>query len=82
MSYLCYFSLLAHSDVQHILYHVFVLFSSSCGSYITSFSGFSIFGCLLLYSLTFMIDIYIYVLKDIIGTSNTRKVNNLQIGRY
>jgi hypothetical protein len=43
MSYLRYMCLFAYSGVQHILCcRVFVLFSSSCVTYVVSFSGLSI----------------------------------------
>ena len=45
MSYLHYLCLLAHSDVQHILCFVFVLFSSSCVPYVASLSGLSFYDC-------------------------------------
>ena len=47
MSYLRYLCLFAHSDVQHIFVFFFAFFclSSSCVSYVSSFSGLSFFDC-------------------------------------
>jgi uncharacterized membrane protein len=47
MSYLRYLYLFARGGVQHILCCVvfLVCFSSSCVSYVDSFSGLSIFDC-------------------------------------
>ena len=58
MSYLRYLCLFAYSGIQHVLCGVF---SSSCGPYVASFSGLSIFDCPFLSVLSnvyFRIEIY------------------------